>query len=377
MKSFSIGVLPIALVSITVPVAALTVPASPFAALTGVAGTTVEDSAVPSPLEAVPDPFVNLAVTAVTELPELPGVPPIAANSPHDTEYSARVRASFRVQVRDVVIPYRVLALTALPGEVLVLEVEEIQGEGALESFRLRAEDGPVAAEAPGRWRWQAPDEPGVYAVRVESPIDGDAIHLNVLVLHPFSDIRDGSLNGYRIGSYRPAPGRDDPPAGFIEATDEVLDIRVAPGFTLRQFLCKQPGEPPYVALSEPLLLKLEAVLEEVRADGIPAPTFHLMSAFRTPHYNRAIGNTTDGSRHLWGDAADIFIDMNGNGRMDDLNGDGRVTTADGEYLAALVERVERRGEAHVRPGGLSVYAANAVRGPFVHVDARGVPARW
>ncbi len=387
MRSAQFGLVPIALVILALPLAALTLPASPFVLLSGAEEAMEAERAVPSSewgvpgvssSEAgVPDPFAELAVTPVRELPPLPGAVPIAADSPHETAYSARVRASFRVRVRDVVIPYRVLAVTALPGEEIVFEAEGFGGEGRPGAFRLRTEAGLHAPEAPGRWRWRAPEAPGAHAVRIESPHDGDAIHLNVLVLHPFDWIENGAMNGYRIGTYRPAPGRDDPPEGFIEATDELLGLRVAPGFTLGQFLCKQEGDPPYLALSEPLLLKLEAVLEEVNAVGIETETLFLMSAFRTPHYNRAIGNTTDGSRHLWGDAADVFIDRTGNGQMDDLTGDGRVTTADGEFLAGLVERVERRGEAHVRPGGLSVYAANAVRGPFVHIDARGVAARW
>ncbi len=286
-------------------------------------------------------------------------------------------RASFQLRVRDVVIPFSLLAVTALPGEVVELEVQEIMGEGDLASFRLREGESEVAPIAAGRWNWTAPLEPGAYPIRIESPMDGSAIHLNVIVLHPFESIRNGSLNGFRIGEYRLGAGRTTPPSGFIRGDSDMLDLRVAPGFTLRQFLCKQGGAPPYLALSEPLLLKLETILEAVRDAGIEAPTLHIMSGFRTPYYNRAIGNTTDLSRHLWGDAADIFIDTDGNGRMDDLNGDGRSDDADARLLVRIVEEVEARGEPQVRAGGLSIYRSNAVRGAFVHVDARGAPARW
>ena len=340
-----------------------------------VLGDPVRALANHSPEVLPTDPFVDRPLELVRDAPVAPhgaALPPGVRDRP----YSRKVRASFRLRVRDLLIPYRVLAITVRPGEVIEIELDQVWGESAPEDFRLRTPDGVHAPESAGRWSWSAPLEPGTVPLRVEATGEADAITLNVFVLHPVEEAADGSLNGFRIGEYR-VPADDSPPPGFIEAGDEVLDLRVAPGFTLGQFLPHQPGDPRYLALSEPLLLKLEAVLEEVKAEGIRAETLHVMSAFRTPHYNRAIGNTTDGSRHLWGDAADVFIDEVGDGWMDSLNGSGRGTDADARELHRIIERVEARGERHVRPGGLSLYRSNARRGPFIHVDARGTPARW
>ena len=325
-----------------------------------------------------PDPFAHLPLELARELPALPAS---AALEPRPHPYSQRIRASFRIRVnQDLLVPYRVLALVAIPGERIFIEVDAVapphEGDRSVENFRLRTPDGVVPPSPGGGWSWQAPLEPGPVPLRVESAASGDAIALNVLVTHPFEDVSAGAMNGFRIGDYRP-PNGDDPPGGFIEANDEVLDLLVAPGFRLRQFLPHQPGDPRYLALSEPLVLKLQAVLEEVRVEGIEAETLHVMSAFRTPHYNRSIGNRTEGSRHLWGDAADVFIDETGDGRMDDLTGDGRGGEADARILYRIAERVEVRDEPHVRPGGLGFYRANAVRGPFIHIDARGARARW
>ena len=80
-------------------------------------------------------------------------------------------------------------------------------------------------------------------------------------------------------------------------------------------------------------------------------------------------------SRHMYGDAADVFVDSDGDGLMDDLDGDGAVTIQDARVLYAVVEAVERR-HADLADG-LSVYATTTAHGPFVHVDARGVRARW
>jgi hypothetical protein len=77
----------------------------------------------------------------------------------------------------------------------------------------------------------------------------------------------------------------------------------------------------------------------------------------------------------MYGDAADIFLDADGDGQMDDLNGDGRVDMQDARWLAAVAESVEA---AHPEvTGGIGIYRANGVHGPFVHVDTRGFRARW
>jgi uncharacterized protein YcbK (DUF882 family) len=103
-----------------------------------------------------------------------------------------------------------------------------------------------------------------------------------------------------------------------------------------------------------------------------------VMSGFRTPQYN-ATGGETGGraslSRHMYGDAADVFVDNDGDGRMDDLNGDGRVNHRVAQVILDAAERVER---AHPDvTGGVGVYRATPSHGPFAHVDARGNRARW
>lgn len=228
-------------------------------------------------------------------------------------------------------------------------------------------------------WIYTAGEEPGVEAFRV---VDGaDTVHVNVFIHRPMTEMVDGVLDGYRIGAYRPRPatrGKEyEPPSGLVPVRPEDEDILLSPHFAVGQFVSKQPGNPSYVALSRPLVLKLEAVLREVRSEGFDVHTLTVMSGFRTPHYNRAIGNTTSFSRHLWGDAADVYVDRDGNGEMDDLNGDGRVNRDDAALLASWVDRLMRKRLPRIRPGGLATYSRNAVRGPFVHVDARGTRARW
>ena len=68
---------------------------------------------------------------------------------------------------------------------------------------------------------------------------------------------------------------------------------------------------------------------------------------------------------------------MDQDGTMDDLNGDGRSTIDDARILQDIAERVDRSEYPGTRPGGLGSYRRNSVRGPFIHVDARGRSARW
>jgi hypothetical protein len=206
-------------------------------------------------------------------------------------------------------------------------------------------------------------------------------VDLTFIVLRPASEVRDGKLKGYPIGSYRPRPTsmtrRYEPPAGFIEAGPEDHDVMVSPNFSLGQFLCKEPGDPRYLLASPLLLLKLEALLDAVNRAGVATPTLTVMSGFRTPAYNRAIGNTTDFSRHLWGDAADVYVDVDGDGDMDDLNGDGGSDVRDARWLAQVMETVMADPPWRTEPGGLATYRRNPAHGPFVHIDARGRRARW
>ena len=145
--------------------------------------------------------------------------------------------------------------------------------------------------------------------------------------------------------------------------------------FRLGQFLCKQEGDPKFVVLRTRMLLQLETLLAEVNAAGIETPTFAVLSGYRTPWYNATIGNDTSYSRHAYGDAADIYVDRDGDGSMDDINRDGRVDDGDARVL---YEIAEAHGGAHPEfVGGIGLYGPKPHRGPFVHVDTRGYPARW
>jgi uncharacterized protein YcbK (DUF882 family) len=191
-------------------------------------------------------------------------------------------------------------------------------------------------------------------------------------------------LNGYRLGYWPQEKGRVRSeayknPEGFIEVTPENEDTRVSEHFRLRDFVSHDQRDvwPKYVVLREPLLDKLELVIEDLNDHGVNAEGMRIRSGFRTPAHNFAVrgeGSARD-SRHQFGDAADVFIDQVGDGKMSDLNGDGKVNFADVKMILDAVERVEARYPELV--GGTGLYAYSGRSGPFAHIDVRGTRARW
>lgn len=203
--------------------------------------------------------------------------------------------------------------------------------------------------------------------------------------LIPFTAKAGGRVGDYRVGFW-PAERRRarsdeyDNPEGFIEVTPENQDTYVSEHFRLRDFLTHDQKDvwPKYLVLRESLVDKLELVIEDLEAHGIPVEHMVVMSGFRTPQYNAqgvGRGGRARDSRHQFGDAADVFVDNDQNGRMDDLNHDRRIDSRDARVILQAVERVERAHPELV--GGASVYRATRAHGPFAHVDTRGARARW
>lgn len=223
---------------------------------------------------------------------------------------------------------------------------------------------------------------PGVYPLGMVAP-DGEAIVM--LSLATFVRDRAVQLGGYRTGLW---PGRGRlardpryaPPTSFIAVNAADQFTMVSKRFRLGDFLTHDQAAvwPKVLVLRPRLVDKLELIGAELDRRGLP-DRLHVMSGFRSPQYNRRgvgeKGGRAAHSRHMYGDAADVFVDGDGNGRMDDLNRDGRIDVRDARVLFAVAEQVEAQHPELV--GGLSAYAANGAHGPFMHVDTRGFRARW
>jgi hypothetical protein len=276
---------------------------------------------------------------------------------------------------------YRDTSVVAMPGEAVIFDAAGPPGD-----YTLKTDHGIAVQQSARQFRWTAPDRPGTYALTFKGPGRKEAhdeIVVHAFVMVPATEAKNGILNGYRIGDYPSTPLKGNPmylrPAGFIEVTKENQDTKVSPHFTLEQFLCKEDTTrtfPKYVVLKERLPLKLEAVLARVNELGVKVDTFNVMSAYRTPYYNHAIGDVQY-SLHQWGSAADIYVDPQKKNRMEDLNRDGKVDIEDAKFLYDEIERMLATQEHRRFQGGMGYYPATSAHPPFVHVDVRGTAARW
>lgn len=226
-----------------------------------------------------------------------------------------------------------------------------------------------------------APAMPGFYRLALlhegeRRLVDG----LTVTVLVPFGEKKDGTLHGVRLGTWagerRGAAGRELP-NGFFPVAEAALALPVSKHLRVRDLLTTpdtpREGFPGFATLDGRLIDKLELVMAELQAmlegeggGGEAGPRILVNSGFRPPAYNRTVTGAASDSRHQYGDAADVRID---------LNGDGRFTLDEARKVARAVEAVERKYPELA--GGLGLYTSRRYRSPYVHIDARGKRARW
>jgi hypothetical protein len=283
----------------------------------------------------------------------------------------------FGVKVNGIENRYPVFGVYAVPGEMLRLELVDADPAAVQARF-----DNVFLNPTDGVLRLKMPGQPGTHVLELRDAAGDTTMRLNVFVMWRHDPFSNNPLNGYRMGAYPRQPLNGlavyEAPQAFVEVTRENADLAVSPNFKLKQFLCKQSdGYPKYVVLRPELLQKLEMVLAALNEQKPEVTRFTVMSGYRTPTYNRAIGNGQY-SFHVWGGAADVFVDMSGDGQMDDMNGDGRIDREDAAWLANFVDSLERAGHFGEKlVGGIGIYAPNAAHGPFTHIDARGFRARW
>jgi uncharacterized protein YcbK (DUF882 family) len=222
----------------------------------------------------------------------------------------------------------------------------------------------------------EVPQNPGFYRLALVRDEHRRIVQgLTVAVLVPFKQKEGAMLNGYRIGTYlaERIEGNQEPPEGFLEITEKDVDLPISKHLKVGDFLNhdSQDTWPRYAAVSPRLLDKLELVISELaRWHGGTADDVQLAldvhSGFRAPDHNRRIARAARDSQHQYGDAADVAIDA---------NGDGRYTSVDSRMVGLAVEIVELKHPDLV--GGLGIYTSGHTRTTYVHIDARGKRARW
>ncbi len=289
---------------------------------------------------------------------------------------------------------------TAYINDAMLAFLNPLRGQSGQVMFTTQTPNAPIVPRAPNgatavlskgttevSSSFTAPSNPGIYDLAVKLNQTTQAVKdFSVITLVPFSEKQSGKIGLYYLGSWpferggKPKTTAYANPSGFIEVTPQNADTYVSTHFKLRDFLTKGQADvwPKYLLLNPKLLDKLELTIQELEAEGHPVGHMTLMSGFRAPNYNYTGGNTrgrANLSRHMYGDASDVFVDNDGDRMEDDLNHDGRVDIRDAQVIAAAADRVERKYPSLT--GGIGVYSASSGHGPFVHIDVRGYRARW
>jgi uncharacterized protein YcbK (DUF882 family) len=201
----------------------------------------------------------------------------------------------------------------------------------------------------------------------------------------PLTAKKEGRIGNYFLGMWpfeqKAAPSQAYmTPAQLIEVTYKNINLQLSKHFKLADFVDKDQASvwPKYLALDTRLVDKLELIIDELTNAGYHVQHLAVMCGFRSPYSNATFGDPRGRgklSQHMFGDAADIYVDNKGTGWTEDINRDGRVDLQDAKIIALAAERVEAKHPHLV--GGIGIYPGNGAHGPFIHVDVRGQVARW
>jgi uncharacterized protein YcbK (DUF882 family) len=263
-------------------------------------------------------------------------------------------------------------------GEALAYPLE-IRGNASGYTYqwmRVGTDESGDVARALTETELLVPLTPGIYELQLAR--GGEVQRLEepkVAVLVPFERKLGGTLNGYRIGSYPAEWSADrerfERPPGFVEVTAADAALPVSTHLTVADFLTHdaQTRWPRYAAIDPRVVDKIELVLAELarrRGDEQILFDVRVHSGFRTPLHNAGVEGSARDSRHMYGDATDVAIDA---------DGDGKFTIFDAYRVERAVEWIE---QLHPElAGGLGVYSSPRWPTPYVHIDARGERKRW
>jgi len=293
---------------------------------------------------------------------------PPAVNAPPPPPPTARLASSAMGRSRGVQMRF------ALPGERVQFPIE-LHAAPSSVSFEWipLGQMMPLDSARSVAGTLNAPQRPGFYRLAVVNAGGRTIIDsLTLAVMVPFAEKVGGAVNGYKIGYYkneRWTTGTDRP-RGFLEIAAPHADLQLSAHMRVSDFIThdEQTSWPRYAAVDARLLDKLELIFDEIASwhggEGRAPVEVDVHSGFRTPLYNRRVPRAAGDSRHQYGDAADIAVDA---------NRDGRVDARDVRLIELAVEIVEKKYPD--LSGGLGLYTQRG--SAYAHVDARGTKARW
>ncbi len=227
---------------------------------------------------------------------------------------------------------------------------------------------------------WRAPKKPGPCWIGCDRIPDS----VFAWVMFPLDSLdKNGKIHGYPIGHYLDPKGKKAsamikqhwqeylPPPGLIEVPESLAGLHISRRFTVGQFVCPQPDTWPRFMYIDRDQIRL---LEEL-ADSLGVPGFTVVSGYRSPWYNRKRGRGK-WSRHQYGDATDIMIDLDHDWYFDDVNKDNKIDVQDVFVIADAVQKLKKKW-GNVIGMGMYFWGHKGVRTPFIHVDTRGFESWW
>jgi hypothetical protein len=128
-----------------------------------------------------------------------------AADSP-PRKYDTKT-ASFAISYHGETSTYRDTSVVVLPGAVVVIDAVG----GPPGDYAMKTNHGALVQKGLRRWQWSAPRIPGAYKLTADGPGEKDAIKVHAFVMVPASAVKNGMLNGYRIGAYPAKPLKGNP----------------------------------------------------------------------------------------------------------------------------------------------------------------------
>ncbi|MFL5604827.1 MAG: D-Ala-D-Ala carboxypeptidase family metallohydrolase [Gemmatimonadaceae bacterium] len=307
--------------------------------------------------EPEPAPFVHLAAAIAPALPS-------ATATADAFGRSGEVKVRFSLPEQEVEFPL------AISGSIDALHYQWVTvGDSVpVGAPRLLTSDPLVA-----------PNAAGFYHISIVRDTAREILAEPTLaVMVPFDRKLGNWLNGYRIGTYLAERitkhgttyvERNSTPAGFLEVHEQLLEMPLTRHLKIADFITHDDQDnvwPKYVALNPRLLDKLELILADLGSKARPELSIDVHSGFRSPSHNHETRRAARDSRHQYGDAADVQIDA---------DGDGKITMRDEIRVMLAVERVERDHPDLV--GGLGIYTSRRYKTPYLHIDARGKKSRW
>lgn len=285
--------------------------------------------------------------------------------------------------------------LVVPPGENLQLTCELAGKAGSIVVFK---DDAPVQESA--IINFAVPERPGSYYIRLglmsSDPAEPPAGR-EICVVVPFkasgsrnADGIDLRADDQQIGRYRHTsrsgnrkvkanPDSYQAPVWWFRITPTNAGFSLVPGMAAGELVApsEDTGKPhtDLVPVCYPMWQTVHTLRLALEAKGIPASAMKLISVYRAPPYNRAIGSNSFG-RHIYGDAFDFYIDLEGDTKASDLNRDGKRDRRDAYVVVAIIEDLMADGK--IPMGGIGVY--NTIGGDHevtMHVDNRGHRATW